>query len=117
MEDGRNFLRHTLETYDVLSLELGQIFRPGVAAFYTREFYQRVRDRLRPGGLVSQFVPLPFLTVDQFREELRRYIAKNLSHGFAITEEGPSQAYVSAFQRLGRMATDDESAASAFLPP
>ena len=31
--DGRNYLRHTPSTYDVISLELGQLSRPGVASF------------------------------------------------------------------------------------
>ena len=41
--------------------------RPGVAFFYTVDFYARVRERLTSGGLLVQFVPLRFLTEDQFR--------------------------------------------------
>jgi spermidine synthase len=66
-EDGRNYVSHAAADYDVISLEVGQLFRPGIAAFYTAEFYRRARARLRPGGLVCQFVPLPFLTAEQFR--------------------------------------------------
>lgn len=66
-EDGRNYLTHTAERYDVISLEVGQVFRPGVASFYTADFYRRARERLRPGGLLSQFVPLPFLSPDEVR--------------------------------------------------
>ncbi len=64
-EDGRNYLTHTAERYDVISLEVGQVFRPGVASFYTADFYRRAREHLRPGGLLSQFVPLPFLSPDE----------------------------------------------------
>ncbi len=39
------------------------------------------------------------LTINQFREALRRHIAENPGDGFAITEEGPCQLYVSAFRR------------------
>jgi spermidine synthase len=73
-EDGRNYVAHTAQTYDVISLELGQPYRPGVGAFYTVEFYRQARARLREGGLVSQFVPLS--TLD--RESLRRTIASFL---------------------------------------
>ena len=73
LEDGRNWLAHTDREYDLISLELGQIFRPGVASFYTVDFYRVARERLRPGGLVSQFVPLPFLTEDQFRTVLASF--------------------------------------------
>ena len=40
----------------------------------------------------------PALTVDQFKRELRAYVQKNPGHGFAVTKEGPFQAYVSAFR-------------------
>jgi spermidine synthase len=60
-EDGRSYLAHSTARYDVISLELGQIARPGVANVYTVEFYERARERLLPGGVVSQFVQLPFL--------------------------------------------------------
>lgn len=56
-EDGRNVIAHTGERYDVLSIEVGLAFRPGVPAFYTADFYRRARARLAPGGLLSQFVP------------------------------------------------------------
>ena len=49
-EDGRSYVRHTDAEYDLISLEVGQVFRPGVAPFYTVEFYRDARERLRPGG-------------------------------------------------------------------
>jgi spermidine synthase len=70
-DDGRNVVAHGDRSYDVISLEVGQVFRPGVASFYTVDFYERARARLRTGGLLSQFVPLAFLTPD----ELRRVVA------------------------------------------
>jgi spermidine synthase len=66
IDDGRNFISHTSRKYDVISLEVGQVFRPGVATFYTREFYQQTRQRLTPKGVVCQFVPLNFLSRDDF---------------------------------------------------
>ena len=42
-EDGRNYLRYSDAMQDVISLEVGQIFRPGVAFFYTADFYRRAR--------------------------------------------------------------------------
>ena len=59
-EDGLNYIHHTDATYDVISLEAGQIFRPGVAFFYTTDFYRRARERLNPGGVLTQFVPVAF---------------------------------------------------------
>ena len=74
-EDGRNYLMHTDSQYDVISLELGQLHRPGVAFFYTVDFYRHARKRLKPGGFLVQFVPLQFLTTDLFRGVVRTFLA------------------------------------------
>src|SRR5688572_2444883 len=72
--DGRNHLTHAAETYDVVSLEVGQLFRPGAASFYTRDFYERARARLAPGGIVSQFVPLPFLEPAELKSVIATFL-------------------------------------------
>ena len=45
-EDGRSYVAHTAERYDVIALEVGQPSRPGVANFYTADFYALARARL-----------------------------------------------------------------------
>lgn len=72
--DGRNYLMHTAGRYDVISLEVGQLFRPGVASFYTLDFYRRARERLAPGGILAQFVPLPFLSPDELRGTIATFL-------------------------------------------
>ena len=74
-DDGRNFLAHTDRTYDVISIEVGQLFRPGVAAFYTADFYRAARARLTPGGFISQFVPVESFTVDEFRTVVATFVS------------------------------------------
>ena len=73
-EDGRNYLAHSRELYDVISVEVGQISRPGVPFFYTSEFYARANERLKPGGSLVQFVPIPFFTVEQFRSVVATFL-------------------------------------------
>lgn len=70
-DDGRTYVAHAAARYDVISVEVGQVFRPGVEAFYTREFYRQAEERLNPGGLLAQFVPIGFLGAD----DLRRVVA------------------------------------------
>jgi spermidine synthase len=72
-EDGRTYVAHTKRQYDLISLEVGQLFRPGAAAFYTREFYARAKERLRPGGAIAQFVPLVFLDPEMLRRVVRTF--------------------------------------------
>ena len=72
-EDGRAHVRHGESTYDVISIEVGQVFRPGVAYFYTSDFYAEARAKLNESGLLVQFVPLAFLTEEQFRGIVRSF--------------------------------------------
>ncbi len=71
--DGRTHVKHGSSTYDVMSIEVGQIFRPGVAYLYTRDFYEEARAKLNPGGLLVQFVPLAFLNETQLRGIVRSF--------------------------------------------
>jgi len=75
-EDGRNYVTHTDQKFDVISIEVGQAFRPGVASFYSAEFYERAKEQLKPGGLVSQFAPLGFFShrTDEFRTVVRTFM-------------------------------------------
>lgn len=73
-EDGHSYIEHSDEKYDVISLEVGQVFRPGVAFFYTQEFYRIVQERLNSGGIVSQFVPMPFFTKTQFQSVINTFL-------------------------------------------
>ena len=74
-DDGRTYLAHSAARYDVIALEVGQISRPGVAAFYTADFYRQARDRLTPNGILSQLVPLPFLNLDSLRGVVATFLA------------------------------------------
>ncbi len=73
-EDGLNYLNHSDAVYDVIAIEVGQIFRPGIAFFYTADFYHRARERLRPGGLLTQLVSIPSLTTDQFLGVIKTFL-------------------------------------------
>ena len=73
-EDGLNYLNHSDAMYDVIAIEVGQIFRPGIAFFYTADFYHRSRQRLRPGGILTQLVSIPSLTTDQFRGVIKTFL-------------------------------------------
>ena len=74
IEDGRNYITHIDRRYDLISIEVGQVFRPGLAGFYSLEFYRRARERLEPGGILSQFLPIRFFTRDQLRTAIRTFV-------------------------------------------
>lgn len=72
-EDGRNHVRHTAMTYDVVSIEVGQTMRPGIGSFYTVDFYRRARERLNEGGVLSQFLPLQYFPPELLRRALASF--------------------------------------------
>jgi spermidine synthase len=58
IEDGRNHLLGTGMVYDVITEEPMHPALAGVVSLYTREYYLLARDRLAPGGIMSQWLPL-----------------------------------------------------------
>ena len=44
----------------------------------------------------------PALTWAQFRSRLAGYLLRHPGHGFAITEEGEHQVFVTAFRKIGQ---------------
>ena len=56
LDDARNFLFTTRNRYDVIISEPSNPWIAGIAALYTDEFYEEVRSRLAPGGMLVQWV-------------------------------------------------------------
>ncbi|MDX1388574.1 MAG: fused MFS/spermidine synthase, partial [Acidobacteriota bacterium] len=57
VEDGRNYLYGTRETFDLIIGDIFLTYRAGVGSLYTVEHFRAVRDRLEPGGLFVQWLP------------------------------------------------------------
>ena len=53
--DGRSHLLLTPRRYDVIVSEPSNPWMAGVAALFTREFFEAARARLKPGGLLCQW--------------------------------------------------------------
>lgn len=59
INDGRQHLRmQPAESYDLVTLEPPPISSAGVASLYSREFYALVRERLKKGGYLTQWLPI-----------------------------------------------------------
>lgn len=57
-QDGRNFLHLTRNRYDVIIQELFFPYRASVGSLYTREHYKQIRKRLKPGGIICQWIAI-----------------------------------------------------------
>lgn len=58
LQDGRNHLLTTKKLYDVITAEPPPPRTAFTVNLYTRDYYELTRQRLRPGGMVVQWVPL-----------------------------------------------------------
>ncbi|MBL9086373.1 MAG: fused MFS/spermidine synthase, partial [Planctomycetia bacterium] len=70
VDDGRTHLLHGRKAYDLIALEPPPPSDDGVAALYSREFYELCRARLRDGGMVAQWIPYHCVTLEQARSLL-----------------------------------------------
>jgi spermidine synthase len=57
-DDGRNFLNHTDQVYDLITSEPPPPLAAGVYRLYSREYYEAALNHLTPDGLMTQWLPL-----------------------------------------------------------
>lgn len=58
IDDGRNFLASTDETFDLITTDPIHPWVRGSASLYTVEFFEMCKAHLNPGGVVALWVPL-----------------------------------------------------------
>ncbi|MBI3096990.1 MAG: fused MFS/spermidine synthase, partial [Planctomycetes bacterium] len=79
VEDGAHFLRTTRQQYDVITAEPPLPALAGSANLYGTDFYRAALDRLTPGGVVCQWVPLHGLSPGDFKMLVRTF-ARSFPH-------------------------------------
>ncbi len=67
IDDGRSFLEATDKKFDVITEEPMHPALAGVVNLYTKEYYELAKAHLKPGGIMSQWIPLYNLSVDDMR--------------------------------------------------
>lgn len=73
INDGRNFLATTRETFDVITADPIHPWSGGAAYLYTKEYFDEVADHLNPGGLATQWLPIYELTVHDVKTVVRTF--------------------------------------------
>jgi spermidine synthase len=56
IQDGRAHLEHTRQKYDVVISAPSNVWMAGLAALFTTDFYEEVKDRLSDDGIFVQFI-------------------------------------------------------------
>lgn len=57
-DDARHFIATTSEKFDIITSDPIHPWVKGAATLYSQEYFSLVRERLNPGGVVTQWVPL-----------------------------------------------------------
>jgi spermidine synthase len=58
IDDGRRYLERTSKQYDIITVDPPPpVQSAGSSLLYSKEFYSTVKQRLRPGGIVQQWLP------------------------------------------------------------
>jgi spermidine synthase len=76
VDDGRHHLIVNDTTYDVITAEPPPPNHAGVVNLYSREFYRLARRRLRPGGVLTQWLPVFELSLDDARTMTAAFVAE-----------------------------------------
>jgi spermidine synthase len=73
--DARRFVRASEEHYDVIIADNFHPARSGSGSLYTTQHFAAVRERLAPGGLFCQWLPLHQLDLTTLRSIVRSFLA------------------------------------------
>ena len=77
IDDGRRYLERTTQQYDVITIDPPPPMESaGSSLLYSKEFYSTIKQRLKPGGILQQWLP----SAD---EEVQTAIARALQESFA----------------------------------
>ena len=68
--DARNYLLATPRRYDLIVSEPSNPWISGVSNLFTKEFFELARNRLRPGGLLTQWFHIYNMSLKDFRSVL-----------------------------------------------
>jgi spermidine synthase len=74
LDDARHFLMTTDETFDAITSDPLDPWVKGAAMLYTQEFFELVRSRLKPGGVVTLFVQLYESNMEAVKSEIATFM-------------------------------------------
>jgi spermidine synthase len=75
LQDGRNFLLTTQKKYDVITGEPPPPRTAFTVNLYTQDFYEAARDRLKPGGIMAQWIPLHSQSAEEVDMHFKTFLS------------------------------------------
>ncbi len=74
IDDARHFLQTTDEKFDAITSDPLDPWVKGAAMLYSREFFETVKKRLNPGGVVTLFVQLYESNTEAVKSEVATFL-------------------------------------------
>ncbi len=74
-DDARRFILTSDEKFDIITSDPIHPWVKGAATLYTREYFELVKRHLKPGGVVTQWVPLYESTADVVKSEMATFFS------------------------------------------
>ena len=73
-DDARHFIATTEEKFDIITSDPIHPWVKGSAALYSAEYFELVKSRLNPGGLVTQWVPMYSSSEEVVKTEIATFV-------------------------------------------
>jgi len=97
IDDGRNFMSMSDESFDMITADPVHPRITGVGYLYTKEYYESIRRRMRPGAIVTQWMPMYRISPESFDVAFRTFVEVFpyasfwyvRGHGLFVATEGP----------------------------
>lgn len=116
INDGRNFLLATTESFDAVLSDSIHPRYAGNGSLYTEEYFALLRDRLRPGGVASMWLPMYSLSPRNFAMILRAFETA-FPHVQVWYEPSALNSFTVVTGSVDRPVWDGAALAAAFAEP
>ncbi len=73
--DGRNHVLLSRKQYDIIASEPSNPWVAGISNLFTREFFEGCRDRLKPGGVMVQWIHSYNMSIKDFRQVVYTFMS------------------------------------------
>ena len=73
IDDGRNFLAMSDQQFDMITADPIHPRISGVGYLYTKDYYEALKQRLKPGGVVCQWMPMYNISLRSFNAAFRSF--------------------------------------------
>ena len=74
INDGRNYLLTSNKKYDIITAEPPPPINAGIVNLYSKEYYELCKNSLKPGGYVTQWLPLRQMSSFEARTIIRAFL-------------------------------------------